>query len=221
MSVSTQPEAVRVADTTGNPAPLGLIGFGMTTVLLNLHNIGLYPVDSMIMGMGIFVGGLAQVIAGTQEWKKNNTFGATAFTAYGAFWMALVAAWTLPKISFFAVNAATQQATVMPLAAASGELDMAFFLCLWGLFTLGMFFGTLKMSRALQVVFGTLTALFFLLGLRDFLAAGSLPAMSALVGLCAGWVGIVCGLSAVYASIAQVLNEVYGRAVLPLGTAKK
>ena len=72
-----------IKDSTANPAPLGLLGFGMTTVLLNIHNAGIYELDSMILGMGIFMGGLAQVMAGYQEWKKNNTFGATAFTAYG------------------------------------------------------------------------------------------------------------------------------------------
>jgi uncharacterized protein len=72
-------------DNTANPAPLGLIGFGMTTILLNLANAGIVPLTSVVLGMGIFVGGIAQIIAGIMEWKKNNTFGTTAFTAYGAF----------------------------------------------------------------------------------------------------------------------------------------
>jgi succinate-acetate transporter protein len=187
-------DAVKVADTTANPAPLGLLGFGMTTILLNLHNAGFFPLDSMIMGMGIFVGGIAQVIAGVQEWKKNNTFGATAFTAYGFFWITLVASWTLPALG---------------LAQKSSAFEMGFFLGLWGLFTLGMFVGTLRINRALQVVFGTLVALFFLLALRDFTG-------SEVVGKAAGWVGLLCGFSALYTSLAQVLNEVYGRVVLPL-----
>ena len=186
---------IRVADTTANPAPLGLLGFGMTTILLNLHNAGLYPLDSMIMGMGVFVGGIAQVIAGIQEWKKNNTFGATAFTAYGFFWIALVATWILPS---------------MGLAAKSGETDMGFFLAFWGIFTAGMFVGTLRLNKALQIIFGSLTLLFLLLAIRDFSG-------SAAVGILAGWIGIFCGLSALYAAIAQVLNEVYGEVLLPLG----
>ena len=84
-------------DTTANPAPLGLLGFGLTTILLNLHNVGFYGLNAMIIGMGIFVGGLAQVIAGVMEFKKNNTFGATAFTAYGFFWISLVMIWLLPR----------------------------------------------------------------------------------------------------------------------------
>ncbi len=91
---------VAITDTTANPAPLGLLGFGMTTILLNLHNAGFFSVNSMIMGMGIFMGGIAQIFAGLQEWKKNNTFGATAFTAYGSFWLSLVAIWLIPKTSF-------------------------------------------------------------------------------------------------------------------------
>src|SRR5919112_6733934 len=98
-----------IKDNTANPAPLGLLGFGMTTVLLNLHNAGLFELDSMIMGMGIFVGGIAQVIAGVQEWKKNNTFGATAFTAYGSFWLSLVALWLIPKTSFGAAYASDEK----------------------------------------------------------------------------------------------------------------
>lgn len=191
-------------DNTANPAPLGLLGFGMTTILLNLHNAGFTPVTSAIMGMGIFVGGLAQVIAGVQEWKKNNTFGATAFTAYGFFWMALVAIWTLPKLG---------------VATASDELTMGFFLAVWGLFTLGMWVGTFRLNKMLQVVFGSLTVLFFLLAARDFLKFAGLE-LGTTVGLVGGWVGLLCGLSAVYGAIAQVLNEVYRKTVLPLGPVK-
>jgi uncharacterized protein len=184
-----------VRDTTANPAPLGLLGFGLTTILLNLHNAGFFPLDSMIMGMGVFVGGVAQVIAGMQEWKKGNTFGATAFTAYGLFWIALVSTWVLPA---------------MGLSRASAPAEMGWFLLLWGLFTAGMFVGTLRLNRALQVVFATLAALFFLLAIRDFSG-------SAVIGVLAGWMGIVCGLSAFYTAIAQVLNEIYGRTVMPIG----
>lgn len=192
---------IHVADNTGNPAPLGLVGFGMTTVLLNLHNAGFFPLDSMIMGMGIFVGGIAQVIAGMQEWKKNNTFGATAFTAYGFFWIALVATWILPALG---------------LATASATLDMGYFLLFWGIFTAGMFFGTLRLNRALQIIFGSLTLLFFLLAARDFTGSET-------IGALAGWIGIFCGLSALYAALAQIINEVYGKTMLPLGpvTPKK
>ena len=90
--------SIRIIDSTSNPAPLGLLGFGMTTVLLNLINAGFIPLTSMIMGMGLFVGGIAQLFAGVMEWKKNNTFGTVAFTAYGSFWICLIFIWiTTPR----------------------------------------------------------------------------------------------------------------------------
>lgn len=171
----------------------------MTTILLNLHNAGLYPLNSMILGMGIFVGGIAQVIAGILESKKNNTFGTTAFTAYGSFWLSLVAIWALPALN---------------IAKASTPDAMGFYLVVWGLFTFGMFFGTLKMTRVHQTIFASLTVLFFLLALGDFTEN---PAIKTLAGI----EGIFCGFSALYGAVAQVLNEVYGRIVLPLGAPKK
>ena len=185
-----------IKDTTANPAPLGLLGFGMTTILLNIHNAGIYELDSMIMGMGIFMGGMAQIFAGLQEWKKNNTFGATAFTAYGSFWLSLVALWLIPATSFGA-------------AFKSSETAVGWYLLLWGVFTLFMFIGTLKLSRVLQIVFITLTILFFLLSASVFTGNASLHKV-------AGYEGIICGLSAFYGSVAQILNEVYGKRVLPL-----
>ena len=188
----------RIQDTTANPAPLGLLGFGMTTVLLNLHNAGLYGLDSMVLAMGIFYGGAAQVIAGIMEWKKNNTFGTTAFISYGMFWLTLVALLVMPKHGLWTAPDAT---------------SFSAYLLLWGVFTAFMFVGTLRLNRALQVVFASLTILFFLL------AAGNY-ADSACIKHIAGYEGIFCGLSAFYAAMAQVLNEVYGRTVLPLGAPK-
>src|ERR1700759_612793 len=91
---------VPAKDGIANPAPLGLCAFGMTTVLLNLHNAGFFEQNSMILGMGIFYGGLAQVIAGIIEAKKNNTFGLTAFTSYGFFWLSLVGLIVMPKLGW-------------------------------------------------------------------------------------------------------------------------
>ncbi len=199
---STNAEQISVIkDTTANPAPLGLLGFGMTTVLLNLHNAGFFELNSMIIGMGIFVGGIAQIFAGLQEWKKNNTFGATAFTAYGSFWLSLVALWLIPKTSFGA-------------AYKSSEEGVAWYLLIWGLFTLCMFFGTLRLNRVLQTIFGSLTILFFLLAISDFTGNAQLR-------IFAGYEGIFCGLSAFYGCVALVLNDVYGKTVLPMGVVKK
>jgi succinate-acetate transporter protein len=190
----------QLKDTTANPAPLGLLGFGMTTVLLNLHNAGYYDLNSMILAMGICYGGTAQIIAGIMEWKKNNTFAATAFISYGFFWLSLVTLLVLPKLGW---------------AAPSNETSMAAYLAIWGLFTGVMFLGTLRLSRALQVVFGTLAVLFFML------AFGDLTGASAGFKHATGYEGIVCGLSAIYTGLAQVLNELAGKIVLPLGTVKK
>lgn len=188
-----------IKDMTSNPAPLGLLGFGMTTVLLNIHNAGFFPMSSMILAMGIFYGGIGQVIAGIMEWKKNNTFGTTAFTSYGLFWLTLVALIVMPK---------------MGLAEAAAPKAMAAYLFMWGLFTLVMFIGTLKISRALQFVFLSLTILFFLLAAGDFTGAEAITRI-------AGYEGIICGFSAIYAALAQVINELYGKEVMPLGNMKK
>ena len=183
-----------IKDTSANPAPLGLTGFGLTTILLNILNAGFYPNNSMILGMGIFVGGIAQNIAGILESKKNNTFGLTAFIAYGSFWLSLVAILALPRLG---------------IADKADETAMGFYLLVWGLFTFGMFIGTLRLNRALQVVFGSLVILFALLAIGDF-------THNPTIKIIAGYEGIICGLSAFYAAIAQVLNEVYGRVVLPV-----
>lgn len=187
-------------DTTGNPAPLGLLGFGMTTVLLNFHNAGFYELNTMILAMGICYGGVAQVIAGMMEWKKGNTFATTAFISYGLFWLSLVALIVMTKIGW---------------AAKSDDKAMAAYLFMWGLFTLVMFIGTLRLNRALQFVFASLALLFFLLAYGDFAAAS--PGFKHFTG----WEGIVCGFSAIYTGLAQVLNELYGKIVLPLGPAKQ
>jgi succinate-acetate transporter protein len=185
---------VQVKDTLANPAPLGLLGFGMTTVLLNLHNTGLYTMDSMILGMGIFYGGLAQIIAGIMEWKKGNTFGTTAFTSYGLFWLSLVALIVIPNLG---------------LSEPPAPSAMAAYMMMWGIFTAVMFVGTLRLNRALQFVFLSLAILFFLLALSDILGSTTVRSI-------AGYEGIICGLSAVYAGLAQVLNEIYGKVVLPI-----
>src|SRR5664279_2120245 len=108
-----EPSTIVIKDTTANPAPLGLLAFGMTTVLLNLHNAGIYEMNSMILAMGIFYGGIAQVIAGIMEGKKNNTFGLTAFISYGFFWLTLVGLIVMPKLGW--IPAASEHAMVASL----------------------------------------------------------------------------------------------------------
>lgn len=175
-----------------NPAPLGLLGFGMTTILLNLHNAGLIPMTSVIIAMGFALGGLAQIIAGVMEFMKGNTFGATAFTAYGTFWWSLIAIVMNP----FGVKAAD-------------STSMGFYLLLWGFFTLFMFIGTLKHNRATQTIFLSLVVLFFMLAIGDFTGI-------AIIKTIAGWEGLFCGAAAVYTSFAQIVNGEFGKNMMPL-----
>lgn len=190
-----EPSTIAIKDSSANPAPLGLLAFGTTTVLLNLHNAGIFEMNSMILAMGIFYGGLAQVIAGIMESKKNNTFGFTAFTSYGFFWLTLVGLIVIPKLGWI---------------PAASESAMVSYLIVWGIFTGCLFFGTLRISKALQFVFATLTILFFLLAAGDASGNATLKTFT-------GYEGIVCGVSAIYTGVGALLNEMYGKTVLPLG----
>ena len=131
-------------NTIANPAPLGLLGFGMTTLLLNLHNAGIIGLSIVIVAMGFALGGAAQIIAGIMEFKKNNVFGATAFTAYGFFLWSLIVIWINPFTSI----------------AAADDVSMGFYLTAGVSSHLLMFIRTLKHDRSLQVVFLPLTILF-------------------------------------------------------------
>ncbi len=188
-----------ISNESANPGPLGLLAFGMTTVLLNLHNAGYFEMNSMILAMGIFYGGLAQIIAGILEAKKNNTFGLTAFVSYGFFWLTLVALIFLPKWN------------LIPAPSSGG---MVAYLIMWGIFTGLMFIGTLKINKALQFVFASLTILFFLLALGDKTGNVTIKTFT-------GYEGVICGASAIYAGIATLMNEVYGKVIMPVGTIVK
>lgn len=181
-----------------NPAPLGLMGFGMTTVLLNIHNAGFFPLSAMVLSMGIFYGGIAQIIAGLLEYKKGNTFGLVAFLSYGHFWLTLVGLLMLPK---------------MGLADATPAGFMGWYLFMWGLFTFFMYIGTLKKNRALQTIFLTLVILFWLLAVKDWTG-------NTVIGIIAGYEGIFCGASAIYLGMAEVINEAHGRTLMPIGEPK-
>jgi len=178
-----------------NPAPLGLLGFGITTVLLNLVNAGVFPLDTVILAMGICYGGIAQIIVGVMEYRNGNTFGTVAFLSYGLFWWSLVALLVLPKFTGF---------------AGPSTSSMAAYFIMWGLFTFGMFFGTLKANRALQFVFGSLFILFFMLATRELM--GNPVWFNTITGI----EGIICGGSAVYLGLAEVLNEANAKTVLPI-----
>ncbi len=190
-----------MADETklANPAVLGLTCFGLTTVLLNLHNAGLFKSIGGILALGIFVGGTVQIIAGVLEYKKGNSFGTTAFCAYGAFWLSLV----------FILLAETKTFNI-----SFSTTELAWYLLLWGIFTGFMFIGTLKVNRVLQSIFAWLFVLFMLLAIHFayFSAAGKTTAVLKTAGV----VGIVTGGLAIYLAMAELINEMHGKTLLPI-----
>jgi succinate-acetate transporter protein len=168
-----------------NPTPLGLLSFGLSTLLLSLHNVGLFPNGAAILAMGLFVGGMTQLLAGILEFLKGNAFGATAFCLYGAFWWSLAGVWTFPALGW---------------AAPAGEGQFGVYQLIWGVFTFLMFLGTRKAHKLLRAVFGTLFVLFLLLAIHAF-------SDSRVVGVLAGCLGVVCGGLAVYLGAAIVLDD--------------
>ena len=175
----------------GNPGALGLAAFGFTTLLLQLHNVGLIP-STMPLIWGFFWGGAAQVIAGIIDARRGDTFGLTAFTSYGVFWIGLAFAFLLEWLG------------VVKLDSAS----LAWTMVVWGIFTGYMTLGAFKISRVHLFIFASLTVLFFMLAAHFF---GAIPAVAA------GIEGIFVAVAAIYGSAAVVLHSVYKRWVLPIG----
>ncbi|MCX5773764.1 MAG: acetate uptake transporter [Fusobacteria bacterium] len=175
-----------------NPAPLGLLGFGLTTVLLNLANAHIIEISSMILAMGLAYGGFAQLVAGIMEFKTGNTFGFVAFISYATFWWSFVLLLILPIL--------------VPGFAGPSASGLAAYLIMWGILTLGLFFGTFK-TKVTMLVFLTLFILFFLLAACQFH-----PGLTIITG----YEGILCGALAIYDGLAQVINGQYGRKILPL-----
>jgi len=177
----------------------------MTTVLLNLHNAGFYGFDSMIVAMGMAYGGLAQIIAGIMEYRKGNTFGMVAFGSYGLFWWSLIILKLLPYSTIF------NPYWVYGLHPSTQAMAAYFFM--WGLFTFAMFFGTLKTNRTLQFVFLSLAALFWLLTAKELTGI-------TIIGTILGYEGIICGASAMYLALAEIINEANEKTVLPVFPVK-
>jgi succinate-acetate transporter protein len=181
-----------------NPAALGLVGFGLTTVLLSLINAGILPKggEGVVIPMALAYGGLIQIIAGLFEFQVKNTFGMTAFLSYGAFW------WWFALLLLFAGN------KLIDIGAAGPTIGVA--LMLWGVLTLYLWISTFKLARILFAIFLTLWVTFFLLGLG---AALGMP----MLGKLGGYLGLVCGTLAMYGSFAIVTNATFGREVMPIG----
>ncbi|MFC2024743.1 acetate uptake transporter [Chloroflexota bacterium] len=175
----------------GNPGALGLAAFGFNTILLQVHNVGLIP-STMPLIWGFFWGGLAQVIAGIIDARRGDTFGLTAFTSFGIFWIGLAFAFLLEWLG------------VVTLDAPS----LAWTMVAWGVFTAFMTVGAARISRVHLFIFASLTTLFFLLAGHFF---GTVPAVVA------GVEGMFVGGAAIYGAAAVVLHAQYKRWVLPIG----
>ncbi len=176
-----------------NPAPLGLFGFALTTWLLSMINAGLLPATSMglVLAMAFAFGGTAQFLAGLMEYGKGNTFGFVAFCGYGAFW------WSFALfVQFFGANVPAQA--------------VGWYLLLWGAFTFAMWIGTFALNRALFLIFLALWITFALLGLHALLG---LPEL----GVIGGYGGLITAALAFYLGAADVINEVHGHTILPIG----
>ncbi|PLZ03003.1 transcriptional regulator [Burkholderia sp. WAC0059] len=176
-----------------NPAPLGLAGFALTTWLLSMINAGWFSGDAvnMVLACALAFGGTAQAIAGIMEMPRGNTFGATAFLGYGAFW------WSFALFAMF-------------LHEKVPPAFVGWYLFLWGVFTLYMWFATFRSPRALQLIFLALWITFFLLAAGEWTGSVALHAAG-------GYFGLITAALAFYLSAADVINEAYGRAVLPVG----
>ena len=163
-------QTMKIADTTANPGALGLAGFSLATLMLSFHNMGLFGESLTVVAMAIFVGGLVQLLAGMFAWKKGNTFETVAFIGFGVFWL-----------SFAYIS-------IAPFGAvAAGNFSLGLYLLLWGIFGLGLFFGTLKMgNKALIVVFALLVLTFFVTAAAHFVAAA---AIALAAGICAFFLG--------------------------------
>jgi|SRR5579859_2477566 len=180
-----------------NPAALGLGGFALTTFVLSTHNAGLAP-DLTWLGLGFFYGGLAQFTAGMWEFKTGNTFGATAFSTYGAFWMGL---------STFVVLLLAGK-----VPAKDVTTDLGWFLLAFAIFNTYMMVWSMRINMAVFLVFLTLEITEILLFLGFFAGGGALITWG-------GYVGILTALVAWYASAATVANSMRVRPILPVGAA--
>jgi uncharacterized protein len=197
----TAPEpTARLPEAIADPAPLGLAAFALTTFVLSFFNAGLVSEggEPVVFGLALAYGGLAQLLAGMWEFKNNNTFGATAFTSFGAFWLSLFA-----YVQFFAGT--------VPEANAGDALGL--YLIAWGIFTTYMWIASFRVSVAVNVVFMLLAPTFIILGIGD--ASGNET-----ITHIGGFLGIATALAAWYASFAGVTNKTFGRIVLPVRPLK-
>jgi succinate-acetate transporter protein len=190
------PPADVAAASIADPAPLGLAGFALTTFVLSMFNAKLVDTKGLpiVFGLALAYGGVAQLLAGMWEFRKGNTFGATAFSSYGAFWLSYWA-----YVTFFAKD--------VPAANAGSAVGL--YLIGWGIFTTYMWIASFRTTAAVNLVFLLLAITFFLLGIGE--ATGNTG-----VGKLGGWIGLATAVAAWYASFAAVANFTFGRELVPV-----
>ncbi len=194
MAVVEQSPQAAIAPAIADPAPLGLAGFGVTTLILSVFNAKILSGQGLpvVFGMALAYGGLAQLLAGMWEFRNNNTFGATAFSSYGAFWLSY---WAL--VQFFAKDIGGDAGNAIGL-----------YLIAWGIFTTYMWIASFGVSGAVNLVFILLAITFFLLGIGEWSGHAN-------IGKIGGYVGLATAAAALYASFAVVTNSTFKRTVLP------
>ncbi|MFL5795471.1 MAG: acetate uptake transporter [Actinomycetes bacterium] len=184
------------AETIADPAPLGLAAFALTTFVLSMFNAGLVDAkgEPIVLGLALAYGGAAQLLAGMWEFRKGNTFGATAFSSYGAFWISFWA-----YVAFFAEG----------IPEANRGAAAGLYLIAWGIFTTYMWVASLRTTAAVNLVFLLLAITFFVLGIGDAVGNDTISKLG-------GWLGLATAVAAWYASFAGVTNFTFGREVLPV-----
>lgn len=191
-------EIVEIRESSiADPGPLGLAGFALTTFILSMSNAQFVPAElgALFVPLAIFYGGLAQILAGMWEFKKNNTFGAVAFTTYGAFWLGLAATIILEALKILNFG-------------NYGHMAIGLYLVGFTIFTFYMWIGTFRTNNALLATFSAVLVAFICLDLAEFGIISSVPG---------GIFGLITAVFAWYASAAGVINPLYGRTVLPVG----
>lgn len=201
MSTSADLAPPPQAPTIADPGPLGLAAFALTTFVLSMFNAGLVGKEGepIVFGLALAYGGFAQIMAGMWEFRTGNTFGATAFTSYGAFWISFWA-----YVTFFAAD--------VPEASAGTAVGL--YLIGWGIFTAYMWIASFRTTMAVNVVFLLLAITFFVLGIGDAAANESISKLG-------GYLGLLTAAAAWYASFAGVTNSTFGRVVIPVKPLKR
>jgi succinate-acetate transporter protein len=187
--------------TPADPGPLGLAAFALTTFVLSMFNADLVSRagEPVVLGLALAYGGIAQFAAGMWEFRTGNTFGAVAFTSYGAFWLSF---WLF--VQFIAPGLDKDPATASHVGDAVG-----LYLIGWGIFTAYMFIASLRTTAAVALVFFLLAVTFIVLGIGDAAAKDGITKLG-------GWFGLATAIAAWYASFASVTNSTFGRTVLPV-----